>query len=65
MFAVLHAGIAKGHQANPAASLRVETLFAVPVLISGLASLVLTSKEKKFIGQLHKVHLQRLLRLHQ
>ena len=65
VFAVLHAGLAKGHRANPAASLRVETVFAVPVLLSGLASLVLTSKEEKTIGQHHKVHLQRLLRLHQ
>jgi hypothetical protein len=65
VFAVLHAGMAKGHRANPAASLRVETVFAVPVLLSGLASIVLTSKEEKTIGQHHKVHLQRLLRLHQ
>ena len=65
MFAVLHAGLAKGHRANPAASLRVETVFAVPVLLSGLASLVLTSKEEKIIDQHYKVHLQRLLRLHQ
>jgi hypothetical protein len=65
VFAVLHAGIAKGHRANPAASLRVETVFAVPVLLSGLASFVLTSKEEKIIGQHHKVHLQRLIRLHQ
>jgi hypothetical protein len=65
VFAVLHAGLAKGHRANPAASLRVETVFAVPVLLSGLASIVLTSKEEKIIGLHHKVHLQRLLRLHQ
>ena len=43
----------------------VETVFAVPVLLSGLASLVLTAKEEKMLGQHHKVHLQRLLRLHQ
>ena len=65
VFAVLHAGLGKGHRANPAASLRVETVFAVPVLLSGLASLVLTTKEEKILGQYHKVHLQRLLRLHQ
>jgi hypothetical protein len=65
VFAVLHAGLGKGHRANPAASLRIETVFAVPVLLSGLASLVLTAKEEKILGQHHKVHLQRLLRLHQ
>ena len=65
VYAVLHAGLAKGHRANPAASLRVETVFAVPVLLSGLASILLTMKEEKIIGQHHKVHLQRLLRLHQ
>ena len=64
MFAVLHAGIAKGHRANPGASLSVEPVFAVSVHLSGLASLVLTSKEEKIIGQHHNVHLQRLLRLH-
>ena len=61
----MHAGLAKGHRANPAASLRVEVVFAAPVLLSGLASLVLTSKEEKILGQYYKVHLQRLLRLHQ
>ena len=65
VFALLYAGLAKGHRANPTACLRVETVFALPVLLSGLASIVLTSKEEKIIGQHHKVHLQRLLRLHQ
>ena len=65
VYAVLHAGLGKGHRANPAASLRIETVFAVPVLLSGLASLVLTPKEEKILGQHHKVHLQRLPRLHQ
>ena len=57
--------MAKGHRANPSACLKVETVFALPVLLSGLASTVLTSKEEKCIGQYHKVHLQRLLKLHQ
>ena len=38
VFAVLHAGIAKGHQANPVALLRVEPGFAVPVLQGGIKS---------------------------
>ena len=47
------------------ACLRVETAVAVPVLLSGLASVVLTCKEEKILGQHHKLHLQRLLRLPQ
>jgi len=54
VYAVLHAGLEKGHRAN-----------AAPVLLSGLASLVLTSKEEKILDKYYKVHLQRLLRLHQ
>ena len=65
VYAVLHAGLGKGHRANPAASIRIETVFAIPVLLSGLASLVMSTKEENIIGQHHKVHLQRLLRLHQ
>ena len=65
VFGVLHSGLARGHRANPASSLRVECLYGLPVLLSGLASLVLTSKEEKMVGQHYKVHLERLLRLHQ
>ena len=65
VYAVLHAGLAKGHRANPAACIRVETVFAAPVILSGLASLVLTIKEENILDQHYKVHLQRLLRLHQ
>ena len=63
VFALLYAGMAKGHRANPSACLRIETVFALPVLLSGLASTVLTSKEEKLIGQYHKVHIQRLHKL--
>ena len=50
----MHAGLAKGHRANPAASLRVETVFAVPVLLSGMACLVLSSKEEKFLNSISR-----------
>ena len=62
---LLHAGQGKGHMGNPAASLRVETVHGVPVLLYGLASLGLTTKEEKLLDQQYKVHTQRLLRLHQ
>ena len=65
VYGLLSAGMAKGHRANPAASLRVETVFGIPVLLSGLASLVLSAKEENLIAQHYKVHVQRLLRLHQ
>ena len=65
VFGVLSAGLAKGHRANPAASLRVEAVYCVSVLLSGLSCLVLSTKEEKLLDQQYKVHVQRLLRLHQ
>ena len=65
IFAVLHAGLARGHRANPAAALRVEKLYGSSVILSGMASLVLTIKEEKMLDQHYKVHIERLLRLHQ
>ena len=65
VFAILHGGSARGHRANPAATLRVEKVFCVSVLLSGLASLILSTKEEKLLDQHYKVHLQRLLKLHQ
>ena len=65
VFGLLHAGLAKEHRANPAALLRVEKVYAAPVLLSGLSSLVLSSKEELLIDQHFKVYLQRLLKLHQ
>ena len=65
VFGILHAGLAKGHRANTAACLRVESIYGRPVLLSGLASLVLSSKEENILDQHYKVHLQRLLKLHQ
>ena len=65
VYSVLNFGLAKGHRANPHAYLRVETVYGVSVLLSGLASLVLTSSEEKMIDQSYKVYIQRLLRLHQ
>ena len=55
MFAVLHAGLAKKHRANPAAALRVEAVYGIAVLLSGLACLVLSNKEEKILDQYYKV----------
>jgi hypothetical protein len=43
--AVLFAGIARRHRANPAVGLRIERIYATPVLMSGLAALVLSESE--------------------
>ena len=62
--AVLHTGMARGHRGNPAASLHVEELYAIPVLLSGIAPLVLSDQELTLIEQHHKETLRCLLRLH-
>ena len=45
VYAVLPAGLARGHNGNPAAALRVEAMYGLPVLLSGLASLILGKPE--------------------
>ena len=62
--AVLPAGIARAHRGNPAAALRIELLYASPVLLSGLASLVLSKTETDILKQYYKVNLQRLQKLY-
>ena len=43
--AVLSAGMARHHRGNPAASLMVEKIYSLPVLLSGVASLTLLEFE--------------------
>lgn len=62
--AICSAGLAKGQRGNPAASLRVHTLHATPVLLSGVASLVLTNSEMKVLENHYKTTVQKLQRLH-
>ena len=61
---VLFSGLARGHRANPAASLRVESIFATPVLMSGVASLVLSPTEISLLDQHYKETLQNIQKLH-
>ena len=49
--AIVSCGLAKGRRSNPAASLRILTIYATPVLMSGLSSLLLSSKEISCIDQ--------------
>ena len=60
---VAFTGIAKGQKGNPAYIIRIEKLYATPVLLSGIPTLVLTSKELEMID-LHYINtLRSLLRL--
>ena len=62
--AVLSAGLARRHRGNPAASLRTEKLYGLPVLLSGLGSLYLLENEKKTLEQHYKETLQNLQKLY-
>ena len=62
--AVLFTGAAKSHRGNPAASLRVHELYCTPVLLCGLATLVLSKAEIAVLDQHFTSTLQRLQRLH-
>ena len=62
--AVLSCGLAQGRRANPTASLRVLQLYSAPVLLSGLASLVLSETELTHVDLHYKdtvLNLQKLI----
>ena len=63
--AVLSAGMARGHRGSPAAALRVHRLHCLPVLFSGLASLVLNRAETEIVDKHYQFTIQNLQRLHQ
>ena len=62
--AVLPAGLARNHLGNPAAALRVEKLYGVPVLLSGLGALVMSKTEEDSLDQHFKVSLESFQRLY-
>lgn len=64
MAAVMHAGIGRGHRGNPAASLKLESLYCTPVLLSGLGALVLKKTEVEIIDNHLNLTLQNLMKLH-
>ena len=64
IFSLLSAGIAKHHQGNPAASLRIDQIYGIPVLLSGISSLIINKSEEKTLYQYYRIFLQ-LLKLHQ
>ena len=63
LHSVLSAGLARGHRGNPAASLKVEQLYGVPVLLSGTAALVLKPAECKILDSHYKKKIQFLQKL--
>ena len=65
LFSLLPAGLALHHHAHPVSCLRVERLYALPVLLSGLGALVLSNVEDKMIYNCHKNTLSRLMKLHE
>ena len=62
--AVLHTGIARHHRGNPVASLRVERLHGMPVLLSGLGALLLLKTELDMVDHHLKETHERIMRLH-
>ena len=64
VFSVLPSGLARGHRGNPAAGFRIERLYGIPVLLSGLATMVLSTPEIALICGHLKRHFERLLKLH-
>ena len=62
---ILSAGLARGKQGNPAASLRVHQVYGESKLFSGLASLVLNKSEIRIIDNYYQRIVMNLQRLHQ
>ena len=65
LHALLPAGLAKRHRANPAASLRLSQIYGAPVLLSGLASLVLSKSETRILDGHYLSTLRTLLKLYE
>ena len=63
LLAVLPLGLSRGHHGNPAASLRINQIFATPVLFSGLGSLILSAVETNMLDKYLKNVTQNLQRL--
>ena len=60
---LLSCGLARGSRSNPVASIKILSIYATPVLLSGLGSLVLTKNEYSSLDQQYKRTLQNLLKL--
>ena len=63
IMSVLHCGLARGHHGNPTAGLRVEKIYGAPVLLSGVAALVLKTPELAALHAHYRKSIRQLLRL--
>ena len=63
LLAVLPLGLARGHNGNPALSLRINKIYATPLLFSGMGSLVLSSNETNILEKYTKKTVQNLQKL--
>ena len=61
--AVLHCGMARAHRGSPAAGLRLERTYGAPVLLSGVAALVLTTGETGILHHHYTTTIKQLLRV--
>ena len=61
--ATLSVGLARNHRASPLVGLRVEQMYATPVLLSGLASLVLSESELSLLDMHFKETTQNIQKL--
>ena len=60
----LPCGTARSHRGNVAACVKIEKIYALPVLLSGLASQVLSNQELNYLDQHYLNTLRNLLKLH-
>ena len=63
LFSLLPAGLARRHNANPYAGLKIESMYALPVLMSGISTLVLKKSEYNVVMRHHKDSLKRIMKL--
>ena len=61
--AILHSGAALNHRGNLAGVIKVEKLYALPVLLSGTAGLVLTKSEENILDNHYTGTLKKLLKV--
>ena len=60
---ILHTGVARGHRGNPAVGLKVHQLYGTPVLLSGIAPLMLSAQDLTLVEKHYCGILRCLLRL--
>ena len=64
MAAICSAGIAKGHRGSPSSALRLQELYGTSVLLSGVASLVLSRKDIEVLENHYSHTIEALQKLH-